>query len=194
FVRPASCSTLFPYTTLFRSGVAVVRLRAGGRRGRASGARGQHLACRSGAGVGRREALAAGDEVEGSRLAGGRILHGHKQVRVEDRVLLVAGDIGKVQLCRQDSLAGRTDLDVDVLGATGIFARENRLEVVAAGGIGQLVAAQPVATVVVGTTFVRLPEVKRGAGDGRAREREHPTAKDQPCTGHAALDQGSPCG
>src|SRR5207248_6216582 len=140
--------------------VAVVRVREGGRGGRARGAGGQTLACRSGAGVGRREALAAGDEVEGSRLAGGRILHGHKQVRVEDRVLLVAGDIGKVQLCRQDGLAGRTDLDVDVLGAPRVFARENRLEGVAARGIGQLVAPQPVAIVVVGTTCVRLPEVE----------------------------------
>src|SRR5437879_1324137 len=39
--------------------MAVVRLRAGSRRGRAKGARGQHVACRSATGVGRREALAA---------------------------------------------------------------------------------------------------------------------------------------
>src|SRR5438445_138647 len=89
---------------------------------------------------------------------------------------------------------GRTELDVDVLGATGILARENRLEGVAAHGIGQLVAAQPVATAVVATSRVCLPEVECGTGDGRARGRKHPTAKDQPCTGHAALDQGSPRG
>src|SRR5256885_9667970 len=122
--------------------------------------RSPRTAIRGSKSIARPTPLAAGDEVEGSRLADGRVLHGDEQVRVEDRVLLVAGDIGKVQLCRQDVLAGRADLDVDVLGATGIFARANRLEGVAARGIGRLVASQPVTIVVVVATCVRLPEVE----------------------------------
>jgi hypothetical protein len=54
---------------------------------------------------------------------------------------------------------------VDVPGAAGVESRQDRLQLEPARLVGELVAAQPVAGVVVEAGVVALPEVEQGAGN-----------------------------
>src|SRR5690349_20672811 len=65
----------------------------------------------------------------------------HQQRPVEDPVGAVARLAREVQLRREDRAVGALDLDVDVAGAAGVEAGDDRAQRVAAPRVGELVAA-----------------------------------------------------
>src|SRR3954447_3780283 len=87
----------------------------------------------------------------------------HEQRAVEDAVRAVARLAGEVELRREDLAVGALHLDVDVARAPGIEAGHDRPQRVAPAGVGELVAAQAVAPVVVLAAGVPLPEVEQRA-------------------------------
>src|SRR3712207_9372369 len=68
---------------------------------------------------------------------------------------------------------GGLGVDVDVPRPAGVEAGQNRLQLEAAVVVGELVATQGIADVVVRPGVVGLPEVEEGAGDRPARSEEH---------------------
>src|SRR4030067_668299 len=77
------------------------------------------------------------------------ILHGYQQLREEKRVALVACFSRKIELRGEQRLVRGLDFDMDVRRTPWIKARKNGFKIVTAGFVGELVAAQPVAGVIV---------------------------------------------
>src|ERR1700704_4320775 len=88
------------------------------------------------------------DKIESS-LAPALARHAHLEDRAVKAVAAVAGLIPEVELRRQDALAGRLHLDVDMARTAGVFGRNDGLQTVAPFGVGELVAAIAKAAVVV---------------------------------------------
>jgi hypothetical protein len=110
-------------------------------------------------------------EHEGERaLAGAAAVAdvGQDQLGLEDAVAVVAGLAGEVELGGEDGAVGGLDLDVDVAGAAGVDARQDRLQAPGAVGVAELVAPQAVALGVVLAGVVGLPEVEQGPLDRAA--------------------------
>lgn len=122
----------------------------------------------------------------------GGVAHIDEQRPVEDAVVVVLAHAGKVELRGEDGAAGRLGLDMDMLGAAGIETGDDSLQLVAALGIAELVAAQPETAVIVVALGVGLPEVELGVGHGLTAAREYEAGKRQPRAGHARLDQRRP--
>src|SRR5947199_7499853 len=83
----------------------------------------------------------------------------------------------------------RLRLEVDVLRTARVLARDDRLETVVALVIGELMAAQPIAGIVVAARRVGLPEIEHRLRDGGARAGQHPTGEDELRPGHRRFEQ-----
>ena len=93
---------------------------------------------------------------------------GHDQPRVEQRVFRLAGIVRKIDL-RREYPSGRTAYPEMIMGGPGgIVPRFDRGKPPAAGGVGELLGAQPVAFVVVIALMVGMPDLDQRAGNQRA--------------------------
>src|SRR5207302_9076405 len=103
----------------------------------------------------------------------------HQQFLLEDGVPCVLWLAREVQLGCEDGAVGRLDLDVDVPGAARIQAGDDGDEPVATAVVGEQMAAQPVAGVVVLAVGVRLPPVEERSAYPLTRRREDGTGGDE---------------
>ena len=117
------------------------------------------------------------------------LLHGYQQLREEKRVALVARLSRKIELCGEHRLVRGLDFDMDVRRTPWVKARKNGFKIVTAGIIGELVAAQPVAGVVILAVAICLPEVQPRAGDRRAIRGMHISRQDEPGPHDARFNQ-----
>src|SRR5688572_10260131 len=108
---------------------------------------------------------------------------------MEDAVALIPRFSREVDLRRQHRLSWRLHLHVDVARAAGIESRHDAVEAVSALGIGELMAAEPVAGVVVLAGIVRLPEVDERARHRAAAAGEHHSRDRQPGAFQAGLEK-----
>src|SRR5262249_18663507 len=113
----------------------------------------------------------------------------HEQIGPIEEVPAVPGLTREVQLGGEDSAAWRLHFHVEVARAPRVEPRDDGLEPIATAGVGELMAAQLVADVVVFTRFVRVPEVEERAGDGAAIAGEDSPGDHDPRALCAGLDQ-----
>src|SRR5436190_1575477 len=113
----------------------------------------------------------------------------HLQLTAIDAIAGVAGLAWKVKLGCQRRASWNCDLDVDVWRAPGIAAGHDRRKVVAAVAVGDLMTAESVAGIVVGTSRVCLPELQHRAGDRSAAGSHHAAGEMKALAGEAWLDQ-----
>ena len=78
---------------------------------------------------------------------------------------------------------------VNVAGAAGVEARDDGFQAVLAVGVGELVAAQGVALVVVASLVIGLPEVQQHAGEGLAIGLQHVSDQHQGGSRQAGFEQ-----
>src|SRR5437870_12591728 len=104
-------------------------------------------------------------------------------MRIEEPVGGIGRLARKVELRREDWLVWRLHLDVHVACPSGIEPWYNGFQSVAACFISELMAAQPVAGVVVAPLGIRLPEVHQGVGNGPAVRRQDRPGKHDLCAG-----------
>src|SRR6058998_2169556 len=97
-------------------------------------------------------------EVERGRLAGRGVTDLQQQLLSEERITVISGCSGEVELRRQDRTVRRFYFDVNVRRPARVFSRHHGQQRVPAGTVGDLVTAQPVPRVVVFTLGVCLPE------------------------------------
>src|SRR5215469_5701217 len=86
----------------------------------------------------------------------------HDQLRAKQTVGAVAFFIGKIELGSQQCRPGRLDLYMIVPCATRIETRQNGVEGVVPLGVGEKVAAQAEALIVVFAVIVRVPQINKG--------------------------------
>src|SRR5262245_25427220 len=127
------------------------------------------------------------DEVEARELAGVADLH--DEMTIEDAVALVQRLTWKVELRGQHAPVWCLHVDVEVPRPPGIDAGHDGLEPVAAGVVGELVAAQPEAGVVVIALRVGLPEVHQRPRDRLAVRGEDSALHDDPRARRARLEE-----
>ena len=117
----------------------------------------------------------ADNEIIPADLAIGRIGNLQKQAVMKDRVPPVVGFARKVELGGQDPPAGRLDLDMKMARAARIKPRNDGIDDIAALIVAELVAAKPIAAVVVITRGVRMPQFDQRIGDRITSTVEHET-------------------
>jgi len=118
--------------------------------------------------------------------------HLQHEVGMEDGIPLVGGLAREIELGREDGLAGRLHVHMDVPRAPMIDGRDDGLQPEAPGIVAELMAAQPVAVVVVVAVGIGLPEVQERAANRRAVERPHRPLEHEPGPRHSRLDQRRP--
>ena len=92
-------------------------------------------------------------------------MHVHQKRAVIKMIKLVAWLVREIELCGQCSAIGWRDLDVIMRGASGIFGRADRFEIIAALRIGFLITAQFEAAIVILPVLVGMPQIDRRPGN-----------------------------
>ena len=104
-------------------------------------------------------------EVEVGGLGAGWAAERNDELGIEDGVSFVFRLAGKVELSGESRAIGCLDSYVEMTRSSGIDSRHDGLEPVSAGSVGKLVAAQPVAGIVISAAPVGLPKVNEGSLD-----------------------------
>src|SRR5829696_9547367 len=78
---------------------------------------------------------------------------------------------------------------MDMARAAGINAGHDAAQSITAFRIGELMAAQAEAGIVVAALVIRLPEIQQGAGERFAGATEHEANQFDRLPGHALLEQ-----
>src|SRR5436309_2764627 len=120
-------------------------------------------------------------EVERGRLAGRGVTDLQQQLLSEERITLISGCSGEVELRRQDRTVRRFYFDVNMWRPPWVLPGHHSQQRVPAGTVGDLVTAQPVPRGVVCTLSVRLPEIQPRAHHRPAPSGENLTGDGEFC-------------
>ena len=101
------------------------------------------------------------NEVEAGDLAAARAAQGHDEFGIKNRVSLVAGLFGKIELRRESRPIRGLNSYVKVARASRVESRHDGLKAVLPGRVGKLVATKPKAGVVVRAVSVGLPKINQ---------------------------------
>src|SRR5262245_33521633 len=95
--------------------------------------------------------IASGAQAEVDRRSRGRgaVAYAQDELAIEDRIARVGGFAGEVELGREYRSLRSLHLEVKVAGTPGIDAGHDRLQAITALVVGELVAPQAIAGVVV---------------------------------------------
>ena len=88
-----------------------------------------------------------------------RFGHVHQQLAAEQTIRAIVCFAGKIELRGEHAAARRLHLDVKVAGPPFVGRRHDGEKAIAACGIGELMAAQPEAGVVIDSLGISLPEI-----------------------------------
>src|SRR5437879_5334504 len=97
------------------------------------------------------------NEIECADLAALDVPDLHHELGIEDAVTLIGRLSREIELGGEGRPAGRLHLHVDVSRASRILRGHDGLEPVVPGLIGELMAAQPLAGIIVPAAGLRLP-------------------------------------
>src|SRR5262249_42594950 len=132
------------------------------------------------------------DEIEARGQAVAGVGHAHHQLAAEQAVAGVGRLVGEIKLGGEHRPLRRLDLHVVVAGAPGIERRQDGAEAVAAGLVGEEVAAIAEAGIVVFAALVGVPEIDQRPRHRPAGAREHHAAElDQPAAGAGLGEVGA---
>src|SRR5215467_5368862 len=120
-------------------------------------------------------------------LAGAR--HPHDEFAAEEAVAPVHRLVGKIELRGEHPRARLLNLDVEVPRAADVERRHDRAEAVASLRVGEDVAAQPEASVVVVAVVVGMQQVDQRMCERLAAAIEHLPGEDDRAALDARLDQ-----